>query len=129
MSDDTNVETFPQQQATVRKGKPTITEILDGAASPEEGLMSLADQGDPQAKALREHFWSPAMRLQQVLLKKAVELDPYWKQEGDIYQSREGAAYETPEAFIRAFVQAHRDEILSELPDDFKEAFEAQYPR
>ena len=42
MTDDTNVETFPQQQATKRKGKPTIAEILDGAASHEEGIALLA---------------------------------------------------------------------------------------
>ena len=36
MSDDTNVETFPQQQATERKGRPTIAEIMDSTASVQE---------------------------------------------------------------------------------------------
>ncbi len=90
-------------------------------------LKVVADQGDPQAKALLEHLRSPAMRLEEVLFDKAVGLDPYWEREGDHYRCREGAAYETPEELIRVFVQSHRDEILSELPDDLKEAFEARY--
>lgn len=36
MSDDTNVETFPQQQATGRKGRPPIAEIMDSTASVQE---------------------------------------------------------------------------------------------
>ncbi len=44
MSDDTNVETFPQQQATERKGRPTIAEIMDSTASVQEKFNLLGSE-------------------------------------------------------------------------------------
>ncbi len=89
-----------------------------------EALAIRAREGDEQAAALVDQFNSPEARLRELLLEKAVEVDPFWTRDEDgDYRVRAGATHTTPEELVAAYVLNRGDRIADDVPPDLLEYF------